>query len=219
MIVLLDNYDSFVHNLARYFTRLGQSVRVVRNDALSVSQIAALQPRLIVLSPGPCTPREAGVSLELVRCLLGDVPMFGVCLGHQTIAAALGANIVRAAEPMHGRTSRVHHDGRGVFAAVPNPFMACRYHSLAVDPGALPRELVATAHTDDGTVMALAHRTEPAWGVQFHPEAVLTEHGYQLLANVLRLAGLLTQEGLPTLEDERRVLRPVPPLPAGPVTF
>lgn len=219
MILLLDNYDSFVHNLARYFTRLGQTVRVVRNDALSVAQIAALQPKLIVLSPGPCTPREAGVSLELVRCLLGEAPMFGVCLGHQTIAAALGADIVGAAEPMHGRTSRVHHDGRGVFEAVPNPFLACRYHSLVVDPGTLPHELVATAHADDGTVMALAHRTHPAWGVQFHPEAVLTEHGYQLLANVLRLVGLMPQDVLPSLDDERHVPRPVPPLPAGPVTF
>jgi len=219
VILLIDNYDSFVHNLARYFSRLGQVVRVARNDELSVSEIERLRPAAIVLSPGPCTPREAGVSLELVRQLRGRIPMLGVCLGHQTIAAALGASIVRAREPMHGRTSLVNHDGQGVFAGLPNPLTVCRYHSLVVDPASLPLELIATARTSDGTVMAIEHRRDRLWGVQFHPEAVLTQGGYQLLANFLRLSGIEAIQPLPALEQEIAAPRRSPPLPIGPVTF
>jgi anthranilate synthase/aminodeoxychorismate synthase-like glutamine amidotransferase len=190
MILLVDNYDSFVYNLARYLAELGCETRVVRNDAMTVTEVAALSPEAVVLSPGPCTPCEAGVGLELVRELTGRVPILGVCLGHQTISAALGGTVVRAPTPMHGRTSFVRHDGRGVFAGLPNPLRATRYHSLVVDPATLPSELSATAWTDDGIVMALAHREFPVVGVQFHPESILTQDGHRLLANFLRLAGM-----------------------------
>lgn len=219
MILLIDNYDSFVHNLARYFRRLGQTVRVVRNDAVSAADVVAMRPAAIVLSPGPCTPSEAGVSLEVVRRLRGQVPLLGVCLGHQAIAAALGGRIVRAVEPLHGRTSLVEHDGQGLFARLASPLLACRYHSLVVDPASLPPDLVATAHTSDGTIMALAHRREPLWGVQFHPEAILTHGGYRLLANFLRLAGIAPLDPPPDREDELTLPLASAPLPAGPVTF
>lgn len=190
MLLLIDNYDSFVHNLARYFVELGCDTRVVRNDAITVEDVRGMAPAGIVISPGPCTPREAGISCELIRKLGASVPTLGVCLGHQAIAAALGGNVVRASEPVHGRTSLVYHDCTQLFTGVPNPFRATRYHSLIVDQATLPDELVVTARTVDGIPMALAHREWPLFGVQFHPESVLTQYGRKLLANFLELAGL-----------------------------
>jgi anthranilate synthase component II len=190
MILLIDNYDSFVHNLARYFERLGVETLTVRNDATSVADVRRIQPQAIILSPGPCTPNEAGCSVELVRELHRELPILGVCLGHQIIAAALGANIVRADEPMHGRTSLVTHTQSRLFSDVPKQFQVCRYHSLVVDEATLPSELTVTARTDDGTIMAIKHDRLPVVGVQFHPEATLTEHGYQILSNFLTLAGI-----------------------------
>ena len=208
MILLIDNYDSFVYNLARYFERLGHSTRVVRNTAIDPEEAESLEPAAIVLSPGPCTPERAGCTLELVRRLYTRVPLLGICLGHQTIAAALGGRVVRAKEPVHGRTSPVHHQGRGVFAGLPNPLVGCRYHSLVVDEASLPDCLEVTARTDDGTVMAIQHRTLPVVGLQFHPESILTEHGYRLLAAFLRLAGLSTPDELPSImETEIRPAR------------
>ncbi|MGD9721195.1 MAG: aminodeoxychorismate/anthranilate synthase component II [Pirellulales bacterium] len=220
MIVLVDNYDSFVYNLARYLARLGQETRVVRNDALGAADVEALRPQAVVLSPGPCTPREAGCSLEVVRRLAGQVPILGVCLGHQAIAEALGASVVRAREPMHGRTSAVFHDGRGVFAGLPSPLVACRYHSLVVDPETLPDELQVTAWTADRTVMAIAHRTWPVVGLQFHPESILTDLGYELLAGFLHIAGIGTTAAAPTIASERpQSGHTEAPLPRVPVTF
>jgi anthranilate synthase/aminodeoxychorismate synthase-like glutamine amidotransferase len=221
MLLLVDNYDSFVHNLARYFERLGQETRVVRNDALSVDDVRRLQPAAIILSPGPCTPREAGVSLDLVRALTGEVPILGVCLGHQVIAEALGGRVVRAAAPVHGRASEVTHDGAGLFAGAPSPFAVGRYHSLVAEPASLPRELRGTAWTEDGVLMALEHTQYPVFGVQFHPESILTEHGFLLLANFLRLAGLPCSadvNGRPMNELVQPVAVPAA-LPDRPVTF
>jgi anthranilate synthase/aminodeoxychorismate synthase-like glutamine amidotransferase len=203
VILLIDNYDSFVHNLARYFVRLGQPTRVVRNDAVSPDDVRRSPPGAIVLSPGPCTPAEAGISLELIRQFHQQIPILGVCLGHQAIAAAFGGRVVRS-EPMHGRTSEVFHDGRGVFAHLPQPLIACRYHSLVVDEASLPECLEVSARTADGTVMALRHRQHLTVGVQFHPESILTTDGYPLLAEFLRLAGLPVGETIPGLESERR---------------
>ena len=199
MILLIDNYDSFVHNLARYFVELGCDTRVVRNDAISLADVRQLAPAAIVISPGPCTPEQAGVSCELIRELGPSVPLLGVCLGHQAIAAALGGQVIRAHEPVHGRTSLIHHNGTSLFAGLPNPFPATRYHSLIVDEATLPDELMVTARTDDGVAMALVHRTWPLFGVQFHPESVLSQHGRTLLANFLALAGVPHQR--PTHED------------------
>jgi anthranilate synthase/aminodeoxychorismate synthase-like glutamine amidotransferase len=219
MILVIDNYDSFVHNLARYFQRLGHPTRVVRNDAIEVGAIRQLRPAAIVLSPGPCSPVESGCSLAVARDLVDEFPMLGVCLGHQAIAAALGGRIVRAVEPVHGRTSQVYHQGDGLFQGVPSPMLACRYHSLVVDPSSVPRDLEITARTDDGTIMALAHRERPVFGVQFHPEAVLTEHGYAILANFLRLAGQPTATDLPSADSERPQPSIAPMFPSEPVTF
>ena len=220
MILLIDNYDSFVHNLARYLQRLGEETRVFRNDAITVRQVRELRPAAVVLSPGPCTPNEAGVSLQLVRELAGETPLLGVCLGHQTIAAAFGAAIVRADEPMHGRTSQVFHDGHGLFRDLPNPLIAGRYHSLVVEESTLPPELQVTARTADGTVMAIQHRDQPIAGLQFHPESILTEGGYELLAGFLRLAGVRTRTHELSLRDELAVPPVhVAPLPNVPVTF
>jgi anthranilate synthase/aminodeoxychorismate synthase-like glutamine amidotransferase len=190
MLLLIDNYDSFVHNLARYFQRLGQETVVLRNDAASVPEICRMSPAAVVISPGPCTPAEAGCSLEIVKQLLGETPILGVCLGHQAIAAALGGTIVRAREPRHGRTSTIEHSESGLFAGVPSPMTVCRYHSLMVEESSLPASLHVTARSEDGTIMAIEHASAPVFGVQFHPEAVLTEHGYRLLGNFLRFAGL-----------------------------
>lgn len=203
MILLIDNYDSFVHNLARYFERLGREPLVVRNTEIDVDGICRLAPEAIVLSPGPCTPREAGCSLEVVRSFGASVPMLGVCLGHQVIAEAFGGRIVRAREPVHGRTASIHHDGRGVFRGLPTPLTACRYHSLTVDPATLPDCLEISALAEDGTVMAVRHRTLPVFGLQFHPESILTEHGYELLAAFLRQAGLPVLEPIPAQDSER----------------
>jgi anthranilate synthase/aminodeoxychorismate synthase-like glutamine amidotransferase len=185
VILLIDNYDSFVHNLARYFRRLGQETVVHRNDAIDVQSVRDMQPRAIVLSPGPCTPSETGCCLDVVRELHSELPILGVCLGHQTIAAALGGTIVRAPEPIHGRASCIHHDEQGLFASLPNPLRGCRYHSLVVDEATLPNCLHVTARTDDGTVMAIRHRTLPVVGLQFHPESILTECGEVMLAAFL----------------------------------
>ncbi len=206
MILLIDNYDSFVHNLARYFERLGQTTLVVRNDAMDVAQARQLNPQAIVLSPGPCTPFEAGCSLELVDKLGAHTPLLGVCLGHQTIAAALGGRVVRSPQPMHGRTSLIRHTGQGVFDGAPQPLRACRYHSLMVEEASLPPLLEITARTTEGVVMALRHRHLPIVGLQFHPESILTDAGYLLLANFLRMAGI-EPTAAPAVEDER----PEPP--------
>lgn len=219
MILLIDNYDSFVHNLARYLAELGCETDVVRNDAIDVETIRELQPQAIVLSPGPCTPRESGVCPEVVRELGHRLPILGVCLGHQAIAFALGADIARAPEPMHGRTSIMTHDGRSLFEGLPNPLTAMRYHSLIVDEGSLPAELTITARSDDGLIMAIQHRDWPLVGVQFHPESVLTQGGHLLLSNFLRLAGISGHSPpshefqLPSPEDDfysREILRDHP---------
>jgi anthranilate synthase component II len=202
MILVIDNYDSFVHNLARYFQRLGQETAVVRNDAVDVAAVRGLAPAAIVLSPGPCTPQAAGCCLEVVRQLHASVPLLGVCLGHQAIAAALGGRVVRAAEPRHGRTSAVFHEGRGVLAGLPNPFTAGRYHSLVVDEATLPDCLAVLARTADGTIMAVQHRRRPVVGFQFHPESILTPVGYPLLAAFLRLAGLPVPGVVPGIDTE-----------------
>jgi len=219
MIVLIDNYDSFVHNLERYLRRLGQQTLVLRNDTVSAAEVLDLRPAAIVLSPGPCTPNEAGCSLELVRSAAGRVPLLGICLGHQAIAAAFGAEIVRARQPVHGRSSRISHNGQGLFARIPSPFVVGRYHSLVVNETSLPRNLTVTARTSDGTIMALAHSEWPVCGVQFHPESILTEHGYQLLENFLEMAGLPPTANLPAIASEQPPAIAATPLPVGPVTF
>jgi anthranilate synthase component 2 len=190
MLLMIDNYDSFTFNLVQYLQMLGADVEVVRNDALTVAEIAKLAPERIVISPGPCTPNEAGVSLELIRELGATVPILGVCLGHQAIGQAYGGNVVRAGRIMHGKTSRIRHRGEGVFAGLPDGYEATRYHSLVVDKDALPECLEVTAWTEnaDGSVeevMGLRHREHPVEGVQFHPESILTEHGHALLRNFL----------------------------------
>ena len=190
MIFLIDNYDSFVHNLARYFARLGQDTLVLRNDETNADEIRYLRPAAVVLSPGPCGPDVAGNSVDIARALMQEVPLFGVCLGHQIIAQALGARIVRAPRPIHGQTSQITHDGTRLFAKLPTPLTVCRYHSLVVDPASLPPELLPTAWTDDGLLMGFQHADYPVFGVQFHPEAILTERGFDLVGNFLRLAGM-----------------------------
>ncbi len=204
MILLIDNYDSFVYNLARYFQRLGQTTRVVRNTTIDAAGVDGLRPGAIVLSPGPCTPQQAGCSLDLVRRFHAELPILGVCLGHQVIAEALGGHVVRANEPVHGRSASIHHDGRGMFAGLPSPMAGCRYHSLVVEEASLPDCLEVSARLDDGTVMALRHRERPVVGLQFHPESILTDAGYPLLAAFLRLAGLATPAEVPSMDSERR---------------
>jgi anthranilate synthase component 2 len=185
MILLLDNYDSFVYNLARYVRELGETPLVRRNDALTVDEIAALGPSHIIISPGPCSPAEAGISTDVVRRLGPTIPILGVCLGHQCIGAAYGGEIVRAGQPMHGKTSLVHHRDAGLFHGLPNPFRATRYHSLVIAPASVPAGLEITATSEDGEIMAVQHARHPVHGVQFHPESVLTEHGYRLLDHFL----------------------------------
>jgi anthranilate synthase component II len=187
VILLLDNYDSFTYNLAQYLGELGCQVEVHRNDRISVEQIAQRKPERIVISPGPCTPHEAGISVEMVQKLAGKIPILGVCLGHQAIGAAFGGKIIHAPKLFHGKTSQIRHDGSGVFRGLPNPFTATRYHSLIVERKSLPAELQVTAETDDDIIMGMQHRHYPLMGVQFHPESVLTESGKQLLKNFLSL--------------------------------
>jgi anthranilate synthase component 2 len=185
MLLMLDNYDSFTYNLVQYLGELGAEVQVFRNDAITVDAVVRLAPTQIVVSPGPCTPNEAGISVPLIRRFAGEVPILGVCLGHQAIGQAFGGRIVRARRVMHGKLSPVTHDGRGVFAGVPAPFAATRYHSLAIERASLPDELEVTATSEDGEIMGVRHRQYAVEGVQFHPEAILTEHGKRLLANFL----------------------------------
>jgi para-aminobenzoate synthetase component II len=189
LILVIDNYDSFTYNLVQYLGELGAEVVVHRNDQIRVEDVAATRPEGILISPGPGTPKDAGVSLDVIRELGSRISIFGVCLGHQSIAEAFGGRVVRAGRLMHGRTSPVEHDGRGVFEGLPSPFTATRYHSLIVDRASLPEELEATASTPEGELMGLRHRTLPIHGVQFHPEAFLTEHGHAMLRNWLRLTG------------------------------
>ncbi len=188
MILMIDNYDSFTYNLVQYLGELGAEVLVRRNDELSVEEAEALHPSHVVLSPGPCTPNEAGITLPLIRKLAGKVPILGVCLGHQAIGQAFGGRVVRAGQVMHGKVSRVHHDEKGVFAKIPNDFVATRYHSLVVERQSLPDCLEITAKTWDEEIMGLRHRSLTVEGVQFHPEALLTEHGHEMLQNFIQSA-------------------------------
>jgi len=201
MILLLDNRDSFVFNLARYLERLGATTLVVDSHAATVAGIERMAPRAIVISPGPCTPLEAGCSMAAVRAFRGRVPILGVCLGHQAIGAALGGRVVRARVPLHGRTSPVHHDGVDLFAGIPSPFDAARYHSLVIERTTLPEGLAITAVDDEGTIMAVEDRAAGLYGVQFHPESILTRHGFAILANFLDLAGVPRTRELPAVES------------------
>lgn len=189
MILVIDNYDSFTYNLVHYLNELGAETLVRRNDVLSTDDAIGLKPDAILLSPGPCAPEQAGICLPLLADAPADLPILGVCLGHQSIGQAFGGEVVRAKTLMHGKTSQIHHDGKGLFEGLPNPFTATRYHSLAVKRETLPPELEITAWTDDGEIMGLQHRGRPIYGVQFHPESIATEGGHQLLANFLKLAG------------------------------
>ena len=190
MILVIDNYDSFTYNLVHYLAELGAEMEVRRNDTLTAAEALALKPRAVLLSPGPCTPNEAGVCLDLIAAAPADLPILGVCLGHQAIGQAFGGQVIRAKALMHGKTSQITHDGTGLFEGLPSPFTAARYHSLAVPADSLPDVLVPTAWTEDGEIMGLAHRSRPIHGVQFHPESYATEHGHRLLANFLRIAGV-----------------------------
>ena len=189
MLLMIDNYDSFTYNLVQYFGELGQEVRVVRNDELAAADIAGLAPSKIVISPGPCTPNEAGISLEVIETYAGKIPILGVCLGHQAIGQAFGGKIVRAAHVMHGKTSKIFHDGRGVFTGLPNPLEATRYHSLLIERASVPDCLEITARTADEEIMAVRHKSLPVEGVQFHPESFLTTSGKDLLRNFLERGG------------------------------
>jgi anthranilate synthase/aminodeoxychorismate synthase-like glutamine amidotransferase len=187
MIVLIDNYDSFTYNLVQYFGEFVQDIRVYRNDAITVDEVDALKPTHVVISPGPCTPNEAGISVEIIEQLAGKYPILGVCLGHQAIGQAYGGDIVRADNIMHGKVSAIHHDGTGVFAGVPDPFTATRYHSLIIKRDTCPDVLSITAETEAGEIMAVTHKTDPVYGVQFHPESILTEHGKTMIQNFLKV--------------------------------
>lgn len=195
MILLIDNYDSFTYNLYQYLTELGADVLVRRNDAVTVADAAALAPDGIVISPGPCTPREAGVSVPLIRELAGSVPILGVCLGHQAIAEAFGGRVVRAPRLMHGKTSLIYHDGQGIFSGLPCPFVATRYHSLIAEEASLPETLEVSARSEDGLIMGLRHRSLLVEGVQFHPESILTEVGKELLRNFLEIVEVRRRAG------------------------
>ena len=184
-ILVIDNYDSFTYNLVQYLAELGEFPEVVRNDEVTLAEVAAMDLLGVVISPGPCTPAEAGISTDLVRELGPRLPVLGVCLGHQCIGEAFGAAVVRAPRVMHGKVSSIHHDGKGVFAGLPEPFNATRYHSLVIDPATLPPWLEVTARSDDGVIMGVRHREYPVEGVQFHPESILTEGGHALLRNFL----------------------------------
>ncbi len=185
MLLMIDNYDSFTYNLVQYFGELDQEVRVFRNDQITLDEIAALGPEHIVISPGPCTPNEAGISVDCIKRFAGQIPILGVCLGHQSIGQAYGGNIVRARQLMHGKTSMIHHAGQGVFRGLPEPFQATRYHSLVIERETLPACLEITAWTDDGEIMGVRHKKVAVEGVQFHPESILTQYGHDLLRNFL----------------------------------
>jgi para-aminobenzoate synthetase component 2 len=187
VILLLDNYDSFTYNLAQYLGQMGQELAVRRNDQITLDEIAAMRPERILISPGPCTPQEAGISIPLIQRFAGEIPILGVCLGHQAVGAAFGGKIIRAKKLMHGKTSEIEHDGCGVFENLPKPFTATRYHSLIVERKSLPRDLEISAETDDGVIMGLRHRKYRVEGVQFHPESVLTTSGFNLLKNFLNI--------------------------------
>ena len=187
MLLMIDNYDSFTYNLVQYFGELEQDVVVYRNDEISLDQIAALKPARIVISPGPCTPNEAGVSVPLIGRFAGEIPILGVCLGHQSIGQAFGGKIIHAKQVMHGKTSAIHHKSTGVFRDLPNPLQATRYHSLVIERETIPDCLEITAWTDDGEIMGVRHKQHPIWGVQFHPESILTVNGRRILENFLRL--------------------------------
>ena len=201
MILLIDNYDSFVYNLARYVRELGEEPVVRRHDALAAEEVLGLGPSHVIISPGPCSPAEAGISTEVVRRVGPHIPVLGVCLGHQCIGAAYGAEIVRAGRPMHGKTSRIFHQGTGLFTGLPDPFLATRYHSLVISPASVPPELEVTATSEDGEIMAVRHAEHPVYGVQFHPESVLTEHGYRLLEHFLHGVGS-EPRSLPPVADK-----------------
>ena len=190
MLLVIDNYDSFTYNLVHYVEELGAATKVVRNDALSAAEALALKPQAVILSPGPCTPNEAGICLDLLAAAPADLPILGVCLGHQAIGQAFGGAVVSASAIMHGKLSPISHTGGGVFAGLPSPFMATRYHSLAIRRSDFPADLVIDAETADGEVMGVHHKTRPVYGVQFHPESIASEHGRPLLANFLRVAGI-----------------------------
>jgi anthranilate synthase/aminodeoxychorismate synthase-like glutamine amidotransferase len=185
MILLIDNYDSFTYNLVQYFGEMDTVVSVVRNDKITLDGIRAAEPEAIVISPGPCTPKEAGVSVPLIKEFYKEIPILGVCLGHQSIGEAFGGDVVKAPSVVHGKTSRILHDGKGIFRDIPNDFLAARYHSLVIAPATMPAELEVTARTADGVVMGVQHRTYPVFGVQFHPESIATEHGKLLLRNFI----------------------------------
>lgn len=187
MLLMIDNYDSFTYNLVQYFGELGQDIRVYRNDRITLEEIHEFNPERIVISPGPCTPKEAGISVEVIQQFAGKIPILGVCLGHQCIGAAFGGNIVSAMELMHGKTSMIHHDGRSIFNTLPSPFEATRYHSLVVERKSIPDCFEISAWTDDGEIMGLRHKTLPVEGVQFHPESILTRVGKKFLNNFLHL--------------------------------
>ena len=213
MILVIDNYDSFVHNLARYVRELGGDAIVHRNDALRLDEVAALQPSHIILSPGPCTPREAGICVELIRRFGPSIPILGVCLGHQCIGAAYGAEIVRAGRPMHGKTSLVEHTGIGILAGLPSPLRAARYHSLVIARASLPQDLVVTATAmDDSEIMAIQHVRHPVWGVQFHPESAASEWGHALLDRFLH-GDAARADQLPPYADGARDLPGSPVAP------
>ncbi|HEY5449674.1 MAG TPA: aminodeoxychorismate/anthranilate synthase component II [Polyangia bacterium] len=189
MLLVIDNYDSFTYNLVQFLGELKQDVKVVRNDEIPASSIADMAPSHIVISPGPCTPNEAGISLDVIKAYAGNIPILGVCLGHQSIGQAFGGKIVRAARVMHGKTSMIQHDGKGVFSGLPNPFEATRYHSLLIERASIPDSLEITAHTAENEIMAVRHKTLPVEGVQFHPESFLTKAGKDLLANFIAKGG------------------------------
>jgi anthranilate synthase/aminodeoxychorismate synthase-like glutamine amidotransferase len=188
MILMIDNYDSFTYNLVQYFGELGQELKVIRNDQLTVAEAEAMAPERIVISPGPCTPKEAGVSNDIIRHFAGKVPLLGVCLGHQCIGDVFGGEVVRAPRLMHGKTSMIHHDGKGLFVGLPNPFEATRYHSLVIKPETMPDCLLVTAKTDQGEVMGVRHKEYCIEGVQFHPQSILTQAGKDLLRNFLAMS-------------------------------
>ena len=189
MLLMIDNYDSFTYNIVQYFGQLGEEVQVFRNDRITLDEIERLHPARLVISPGPCSPEEAGLSVAAIRCFAGKIPLLGVCLGHQSIGAAFGGRVVRSVTLMHGKTSPIHHDSQGLFAGLPNPFNATRYHSLVVERESLPDCLEITAWVENGEIMGLRHRSLPVWGVQFHPESILTEGGMDILRNFLEISG------------------------------